>query len=130
MSPVVDSNDGGRVVDSTSGAWIAGPWGISLALDEGAEERGVSIVAELPGVLPGGTPTRGMVAWVHSGVGACEDDATAVATGRFIAAAPELYAALDIALRDIEAIEATVACKTHSGDVARAALARARGEVL
>jgi hypothetical protein len=38
-----------------------------------------------------------------------------------------LYAALATCLRDIEAIEATVNCKTASGDAARAALARARG---
>jgi len=109
-------------------AHVPGPWGISLALDEDAEERGVSVIAELPGVPAGGTPTRGMVAWVHSGIGACESDATALATARFIAATPNLYAALEQLLRDIEPMEQAAGVRTASGDAARAALAMARGE--
>jgi len=43
-------------------------------------------------------------------------------------AAPALMEALELALRDIEAIEAKINRRLASGDAARAALAMARGE--
>jgi len=51
-----------------------------------------------------------------------------VANAHLIAAAPNLYAALELLLRDIEPMEQAVGRKTASGDAARAALAMARGE--
>ena len=50
------------------------------------------------------------------------------ANAHLIAAAPTLYAAPELLLRDIEPMEQAAGVKTASGDAARAALAMARGE--
>jgi hypothetical protein len=81
-------------------------------------ERGLAVVAVIPEAQRDGfaTPTRGMVAWVHSGLGACETDDVAVATARLIAAAPTLLAACKLAvavLGNTDAawhIEGAIAC--------------------
>ena len=75
---------------------IAGPWITESGVSDDTEERGLAVIAALPELarIPGATPTRGMVAWVHSGLGACETDEQAVATARLIAAAPDLFSAL------------------------------------
>jgi hypothetical protein len=73
-------------------AFVPGPWEIGGdAVDP--VERGLPVIAILPDA-EGATPTRGMVAWVHSGVGACATDEQAIATARLMAAAPDLLNAL------------------------------------
>ena len=78
---------------------IPGPWVAETEVCKDAdaiEEHGLAVIAVLPEHerTPGATPTRGMVAWVHSGLGACATDEQAIDTARLIAAAPDLLAAL------------------------------------
>lgn len=77
-------------------AFISGPWTAESSVSDDTDERGVAVIAVLPELqrTPQATPTRGMVAWVHSGLGACETDKEAVDTGRLISAAPDLMEAL------------------------------------
>ncbi len=77
---------------------IPGPWLAETNVCEDAVERGLAVIAVIPGISRCDgyeTPTRGMVAWVHSGTGACKTDAEAVATANLIAAAPDLLASLE-----------------------------------
>lgn len=100
---------------------IAGPWVSEFQVAGDTEDRGLAVIAILPELeRDGGTPTRGMIAWVHSGLGACETDEQAVATARLIAAAPDLLAALKCVLRVADR-------KTDEFDAARTAIAKAEG---
>ena len=98
------------------GAWVAGPWEAeSTICDDLYEgERGLAIIAVEPEAARNGyaTPTRGMVAWVHSGMGACDTDERAIATARLIAAAPDLLGAVDP--DTLEAIANEIDCFQHS----------------
>lgn len=78
---------------------VSGPWVAEDRVCEDAEERGLAVIALVPEVHRNGfdTPTRGMVAWVHSGLGACDTDEQAIATARLISAAPDLLEALKFA---------------------------------
>lgn len=101
---------------------IHGPWVAEPQVCEDTEERGLAVIAILPELerTLGATPTRGMVAWVHSGIGACATDPQAVATAKLIAAAPDLLAALKGVIRVADR-------KTVELDAARAAIAKAEG---
>lgn len=70
--------------------YVTGPW----VSETSVSEDGIAVIAVDPGIPAGCTPTRGMVAYVHSGVGACQTDDEAIATARLIAAAPDLFSAL------------------------------------
>ena len=75
---------------------VAGPWLSEGRVCDDSDEQGLAVIAIIPEVERNGfsTPTRGMVAWVNVGIGACETDDQAVATARLIAAAPDLLEAL------------------------------------
>jgi hypothetical protein len=87
-APIKESS----MADTTKTAVVAGPWVAEARVCEDAEERGVAVVAVVPEVHRNGfdTPTRGIVAWVHSGIGACATDDQAVATATLIASAPDM----------------------------------------
>lgn len=76
---------------------ISGPWVAETRVSKDRHGDGLAVIAVIPenerdGHM--GTPTRGMVAWVHAGLGACDTDGKAVATAQLIAAAPDLLEAL------------------------------------
>ena len=75
---------------------ISGPWVAETSVTRCEPDNGLAVIAVVPEVQRNGhdTPTRGMVAWVHSGIGACQTDEEAIDTARLIAAAPDLYDAL------------------------------------
>lgn len=82
--------------DQTAKA-IPGPWVSEARVCKDQTGDGLAVIAVIPenerdGHM--GTPTRGMVAWVHAGLGACDTEDKAVATARLIAAAPDLLDAL------------------------------------
>lgn len=79
---------------------IAGPWVAEHSICDDLSQRGLAVIAVVPELarIPGATPTRGMIAWVHSGIGACETDEQALATARLIASAPAMRAALQAML--------------------------------
>jgi hypothetical protein len=97
---------------------ISGPWIADATVC--TEEGGLAVIAVNPDVPVGGTPTRGMVAWVNNRCGACDTDDKAIATARLIAAAPDLLAAL-------EAVVSVADRKTVEFDQAHAAIAKAKG---
>ena len=99
--------------------FVPGPW---VSETQVCEDGGLAVIAVLPEAERDGftTPTRGMVAWVNAGVGACETDAQTIATARLIAAAPDLLEALKGVLRVADR-------KTVEFDAARAAIAKAEG---
>ena len=68
-----------------------GPW---KPQDRDKYERGIAIVAVIPEVPQGGTPTRGMVAWVGQAGANFGSSYTQKANAALIAAAPDLLAAL------------------------------------
>lgn len=109
-------------MSNNSSTAIAGPWVAEQSICDDASERGLAVIAVLPELarVPGATPTRGMVAWVHSGLGACGTDEQAVATARLIAAVPDLLAAL-------KAVVAISDRKHDAWDAAHAAIAKAEG---
>lgn len=74
--------------------YVTGPW----VSETYVSEDGIAVIAVDPSIPVGCTPTRGMVAYVHSGVGACQTDDDAIATARLIAAAPDLLHSLEIIL--------------------------------
>lgn len=80
---------------------IAGPWVAERSICEDSWDRGLAVIAVLPELarVPGATPTRGMIAWVASGLGACETDEQAIATARLIAIAPTMH---DLLIRWLE----------------------------
>jgi hypothetical protein len=75
---------------------VPGPWISESGISDDTEERGLAVIAVLPKFqrTPEATPTRGMVAWIPSGIGACMTDEEAIDTARLIAAAPDLLATL------------------------------------
>lgn len=75
---------------------IPGPWVAESGVTHFEVDHGLAVIAVLPELekIPGSTPTRGIVAWVHAGLGACDTDDKAVATARFISAAPDMAQAL------------------------------------
>lgn len=77
-------------------AHIPGPWVAESYIADDVEERGLAVIAVLPELerIPGATPTRGMVAWVNAGTGACATDEQAIATARLISKAPAMLALL------------------------------------
>lgn len=111
-----------------SDAFIPGPWvaenGVSPDQDDW---RGLAVIAVLPEAERDGirTPTRGMVAWVNAGLGACSTDEQAIATGRLIAAAPELLAALQWFVDDIDGTHTVMMEFDANVARARAAIAKA-----
>jgi hypothetical protein len=77
-----------------NGDFIAGPWVAETEVTKDDSGDGLAVIAVIP-EHGFGTPTRGIVAWVHCGLfGACNTDEKAIATARLIAAAPDLLAAL------------------------------------
>ena len=66
---------------------ISGPWVSESSVTQSELDNGLAVIAVIPEVQRNGfdTPTRGMVAWVHSGAGACATDDLALATAGLIA---------------------------------------------
>lgn len=100
---------------------IPGPWVSETDVYEDGDGHGLAIIAVRSDVPPDCTPTRGMVAWVHSGLGACETDEQAIATARLISAAPDLLASLQ------EIVDEWGYPNTPKWHRARAAIAKATG---
>jgi hypothetical protein len=92
------------MADSNTTA-IPGPWVAETSVSRDETGNGLSIIAVDPEIDRDAirTPTRGMIAWVHSGLGACKTEAQAVATARFIAAAPDMAAALSALVKTFHA---------------------------
>lgn len=97
-----------------------GPWVAETSVCKDETGDGLAVIAVRTDVPEGCTPTRGMVAWVHSGLGACSTDDEAIATARLIAAAPDLLAALKGILHIADR-------KAAEFDAAHAAIAKAEG---
>lgn len=84
--------EGGRVMTDHT----PGPWYSEDVIFHSPEEHGVAVIARYADVPIGGTPTRGMIAWVHQSATTSDDEVEANA--HLIMAAPDLLAACDMAL--------------------------------
>lgn len=118
------------VAGTGAGAGVAhtpGPWVAESGVLDDQTDRGLAVIAVLPECQRNGneTPTRGMVAWISSGMGACDTDEQAIATARLIAAAPDVTAALRewLGLFERGNLPLTIGVQ-HCIDVTRAALAK------
>lgn len=115
--------------------YVSGPWVSESRISDDTEERGFAIIAVIPELQrePQATPTRGMVAWVHSGLGACATDEAAIDTARLIASAPDLLTALKALLRRYPAhatisVIAALYGQSIADDIAAARSAVAKAE--
>ena len=106
------------------GKWTPGPW--SLLVEQSYRSECTVATIEQEGE---DLPYRGMIARLQSAEhidGIAADELTANA--HLIAAAPDLYVALEKALNFITNTESEMGKTLPCGDAARAALAKARGE--
>lgn len=107
---------------------VPGPWVAESQVSHDPIDRGLAVIAvtpeakRTPRITP---PTRGMVAWINSGMGASDTDDQAVATARLIAAAPDLLDALK-GLLDFIAID-KLAMNALALQTANEAVRRAEG---
>lgn len=79
-----------------------GPWEIQERDDR---ERGIAVIATIPEVPEGATPTRGMVAWIGQGGANFGNPQLQRANAHLIAAAPDMYESLKHAIGILESMD-------------------------